>query len=307
MVLETLMTSEVTIMDGGMGEQLHLSGAPFRQPEWSALALIEAPETVRAAHDAFIAAGAEVITTNAYALVPFHIGEERFAADGGRLADLAARLAREAADASASGVRVAGSLPPLFGSYRPDLFRPDRAPDLLAVLIESQAPHVDLWLAETMGSIAEIEAVAAALSRDDRPLWVSFTLIDDHPDLADPRLRSGETVPDAVRAAVGLGARAVLFNCSQPEVMATAVSQACATIKDLERDLPVGVYANTFPPHDAEAQANAGLSELRAELDPPAYLAFAKDWVARGARIVGGCCGIGPAHIERLRSEWRSG
>jgi len=300
-----LSTSEITLLDGGMGEQLHLSGAPFRQPEWSALALIEAPETVRAAHDAFISAGAEVITTNAYALVPFHIGAERFSADGGRLAALAGRLAREAVDASAGGVRVAGSLPPLFGSYRPDLFVADRAPDLLAVLIENQAPHVDLWLAETMGSIVEVEAVATALSGDGRPLWVSYTLIDDHPDLADPRLRSGETVRDAVRAAARLGAQAVLFNCSQPEVMGMAVSQACAALSELGSGLPVGVYANTFPPHDAEAQANAGLSTLRSELDPPTYLAFAQDWVARGARIVGGCCGIGPAHINCLRETWK--
>jgi len=43
------------ILDGGLGRQLKAMGAPFRQPEWSALALMEGPEFVRAAHDAFIA------------------------------------------------------------------------------------------------------------------------------------------------------------------------------------------------------------------------------------------------------------
>ncbi|MEK9760063.1 MAG: homocysteine S-methyltransferase family protein, partial [Candidatus Puniceispirillum sp.] len=64
------MANPLVILDGGLGRQLEAMGAPFRQPEWSALALIEAPDFVRQAHDAFIAAGAEVISTNSYALVP---------------------------------------------------------------------------------------------------------------------------------------------------------------------------------------------------------------------------------------------
>jgi S-methylmethionine-dependent homocysteine/selenocysteine methylase len=84
----------ITILDGGMGRELERSGAPFRQHEWSALALIEAPETVARVHEGFVRAGAQVITTNSYALVPFHIGEERFRADGARLADLAGHMAR---------------------------------------------------------------------------------------------------------------------------------------------------------------------------------------------------------------------
>ena len=58
-----------------MGRELHRMGAPFKQPEWSALALMLAPDTVSQAHRRFVEAGAEVITTNSYALVPFHIGD----------------------------------------------------------------------------------------------------------------------------------------------------------------------------------------------------------------------------------------
>ena len=68
----------VTILDGEMGCELHWRGAPFRQPEWSALALMETPEIVRETHLDFLRAGAQVVTTNSYALVPFHIGQERF-------------------------------------------------------------------------------------------------------------------------------------------------------------------------------------------------------------------------------------
>ena len=66
------------ILDGGLGRELQAMGAPFRQPEWSALALMEGAEYVRAAHDAFLQAGADIITTNSYAIVPFHIGADVF-------------------------------------------------------------------------------------------------------------------------------------------------------------------------------------------------------------------------------------
>lgn len=105
------MTDSLLILDGGTGRELARRGAPFRQPEWSALALIEAPSFVSEVHRAYVEAGADIITTNSYALVPFHIGAERFAADGAALAGLAGQLARKVADAAAHGVQVAGSLP----------------------------------------------------------------------------------------------------------------------------------------------------------------------------------------------------
>jgi S-methylmethionine-dependent homocysteine/selenocysteine methylase len=290
--------SAAVLLDGGMGRELARSGAPFRQPEWSALALIEGPEFVRRAHDAFIAAGADAITTNSYAIVPFHIGEDRFRKDGRALADLAGRIAREAAQAAPRKVTVAGSLPPLFGSYRPDLFREKEAAGIAAVLIDGLKPHVDLWLAETQGSIAEAASLRKALGTDARPFWVSFTLEDSAPAVP-PRLRSREPVADAVRAALGWKAEALLFNCSQPEVMAAALDAARAALG--ANRLTLGVYANAFPPQSKDAEANAGLSDIRADLDPPRYLRFVQNWLDRGATIVGGCCGIGPEHIAAMR------
>jgi S-methylmethionine-dependent homocysteine/selenocysteine methylase len=289
----------ITILDGGMGRQLAHMGAPFRQPEWSALALLDGPDWVSRAHRAFIEAGADVITTNAYAVVPFHIGEERFATRGRELAALAGRLARQEADAAGRPVRVAGSLPPLFGSYRPDLFVPERAPELLAELVAGQAPYVDLWLAETQSSIAEATAAAAALAGDDRPLWVSFTL-DDEPE-APPRIRSGERVEDAAAAAVELGAQALLFNCSQPERMAGALAAARAAAPGL----PLGAYANAFPQVPDDHQANDALFGIRTDLDPDGYCTFASTWVDGGATLVGGCCGVGPEQIAALSERLR--
>ncbi|HGA2318620.1 TPA: homocysteine S-methyltransferase family protein [Pseudomonas putida] len=290
----------LVVLDGGMGRELQRSGAPFRQPEWSALALSEAPEAVVGVHAAFIAAGAQVITSNSYAVVPFHIGEERFAREGLELATVAGQLARQAADASAQPVQVAGSLPPLFGSYRPDLFQPQRVTEVLTPLLQGLAPHVDLWLAETQSSIAEVRAIHSHLPADGKPFWVSFTLQDEDVDSV-PRLRSGEPVADAINAVADLGVVAVLFNCSQPEVIGAALDVARAVIEARQADIAIGAYANAFPPQSKEATANDGLSELREDLDPPGYLVWARDWRARGASLIGGCCGIGPEHIAEIK------
>ncbi|WP_207553615.1 homocysteine S-methyltransferase family protein [Teichococcus deserti] len=294
------MTPEILLLDGGMGRQLSRMGAPFRQPEWSALALMEAPETVLQAHRQFVEAGAEVITTNSYAVVPFHIGEDRFSTDGARLAALSGQLARQAADEAPHKVRVAGSLPPPFGSYRPDLFEPARAPAILKVLVEALRPHVDHWLAETQSAIAEALAAARAVEGTGLPLWISFTLGEETDEQGRPVLRSGELVSDAVAAVQAAGARAILFNCNRPELMGAAVDAAVATLAGA--DIPVGVYANAFgSPRQKLAQANAGVATIREDLDPPAYGAWAADWARRGARILGGCCGIGPEHLCAIR------
>ena len=290
------MERHVTVLDGGMGRELARIGAPFRQPEWSALALLEGPEWVVTAHRNFLAAGAEVITTNSYAIVPFHIGEERFAAKGLDLADLSGRLAREAANSTARRVEVAGSLPPFFGSYRPDLFDADDVPRIIDPLVTGLAPHIDLWLAETIGSIAEAAAVRAALDRahDRKPLWISFTLDDDDPGT----LRSGEPVGAACAAAVELGAAAVLFNCSQAETITDALKIAAEVLGD---PTVFGGYANRFvSSHTTTGAANAHVAAFRDDLDPVNYGEFVTEWLDLGATIVGGCCGMEPDHIAHV-------
>lgn len=204
----------LTLLDGGMGRELKRVGAPFRQPEWSALALLQGPDYVTQVHRAFIDAGAQVITTNSYAVVPFHIGEARFASEGRGLAALAGRLAREAAAGTA--VQVAGSLPPALGSYRPDLFDQPRALAIHRELIDGLGPHVDLWLAETQSSLAEARAVREALGDDGKPLWLSFTLVDACAPSDAPRLRSGERVTQAVDVALELGSARCCSTAANP-------------------------------------------------------------------------------------------
>ena len=295
--------NRVTILDGGTGRELLRRGAPFGQPEWSARALLEGPHYVTQVHEAYVAAGADVITTNSYAVVPFHMGDERFASRGGELAALSGRLAREVADRSSRRVAVAGSLPPVCGSYRADWFDAHSARPVLETLVGSLRPFVDHWQAETLSSIAEAELVCQVLAGDQRHRWLSFTLADALTSKGSAQLRSGEGVGEAAAAALRLGAQAILFNCSQPEVMGSAVDEAIRAVRDqsaVAAPVEIGVYANAFPPQPEQAQANTGLSEIRADMGPADYLRWARGWVSQGANIIGGCCGIGPEHIAAL-------
>lgn len=296
------MEPDVIVLDGGMGKHLERSGAPFRQPEWSALALLEDPDSVRRAHLDFIDAGADVIITNTYGVVPFHLGDDRFTARGRGLADLAGRLAREAADAAGPDrqVRVAGSLPPLFGSYEPSLFRPAEAPPIYDMLVAAQAPYVDLWIGETVSSIAEAEAIIAAVDRHDAgaELWMAFTVPDDPPG-DEVALRSGETVADAV-AAVEHRAAAILFNCSPPEAIGVALGHVHDALAANPRGIRVGGYANAFVAKAEGYSANEVILSRRHDLTPANYRDICADWIAGGATIIGGCCQMFPEHIEAL-------
>lgn len=308
MVFDGDVANPLVILDGGLGRELEAMGAPFRQPEWSALALVEAPDFVRQAHDAFIAAGAEVISTNSYALVPFHIGDERFATNGADLIALSGKLARAAADAAKGPVRVAGGIPPMFGSYRPDLFDPVAAVPMMHLFRHALSPYVDLFAAETFSAIAEARCFLDVFGGAGKPLWVSLSLEDVAPEAGCPRLRSGEPLADAIAA---LGAadthqqwQALLFNCSQPEVMEDAVKVAVDCVARAGGRQQIGVYANAFPLVDPSYRgANAELHAIRGDITPHSYADFAEIWVAAGATIIGGCCGISPDHIRGLATR----
>lgn len=299
------MTQSITILDGGMGKELLRIGAPFQQPEWSAQALLDDPEFVRTAHQNFVDAGAQVIITNTYSVVPHHLGDDRFDARGAELARLAASIARQVADAADHDVLVAGSLPPLFGSYAPGDFDPARAPALYDVLVEAQQGQVDLWLGETISSTAELGAVLHAVRDQSEPVWVAFT-VDDDVAPGECQLRSGESVADGVAAARAASDQlaAVLFNCSQPERIDLAVSQAAAELTGSE--IAVGAYANAFVDKEEGYASNDVILDHRADLTPEVYATMASRWVERGATIVGGCCGIRPDHIAALSQSTSS-
>jgi S-methylmethionine-dependent homocysteine/selenocysteine methylase len=326
-----MSTMPPILLDGGFSRELIRLGAPFAQPEWSALSLLSLEHQlfVSRAHTAFARAGAGVLTTNSYALVPFHIGEQRFWDRGRELASDAGRLARRVAIdeegirgterefaedgrrvTSSAIVRVAGSLPPIFGSYEPALFDASTVQRYLAVLVEGLATWIDLWLGETLSLIAEAEAVRTAVRGIGKPIWIAFTL-DDRSGEPSPdgpaKLRGGETVSEAAtKVAEWEDVEAILFNCSRAEYMLPAVQEAKAVFDIHGCKKLIGVYANRFEPQGEDYKANTVVSTLREDLGTDRYVEFAKSWVDAGAGIVGGCCGVGSEHIRRLGEEMSS-
>ena len=293
------ITVSLVILDGGMGRELKRMGAPFSQPLWSAQALIEAPEYVKQAHCNFIRAGAEIITINSYACVPFHLGAELYKQKGTKLATQAAILAKEAAHTSENqSVLIAGSLPPVMGSYRPDLFEPIIARDVTEQLYKAQEDYCDIWIAETVASIAELKVVLSLAAQSSKPFYIAFTLSDDIYAKV-PTLRSGEQLSEAIEHLRETDLSGVLFNCSIPEVIEPALHQ----MRTLPSHLTLGAYANSFIPIDDDHKANSTFQSLRS-VTAQNYLYYAQHWYKAGARVIGGCCGIGPEHIAEI-ARWK--
>ena len=279
-----------------MGQELLRHADADPTPLWSAQVMIDQPDLVRDVHRSYIAAGADIITVNAYSatrerLEPFGLEHEYE-----RLQTLACELAVDARG-DRTDVRIAGCLAPYRWTYRPELAPPfDELWPQYAETAALQAPHVDLFLCETMGSIDEARAAAHGAAATGTPIWVSWTLMDD--DTA--RLRSGESLVEAVAAIDELlpdaPIDAVLVNCSVPEAL-TAAMPALAT-----GTLHFGAYANGFSHIAAEYDTGSTTAEIgtRHDLDPGAYADIVLGWVDDGATIVGGCCDIGPEHIAEI-------
>ncbi|MSO93336.1 MAG: homocysteine S-methyltransferase family protein [Rhodospirillales bacterium] len=287
------------VLDGGMGRELKRRGAGVDETLWSAGALVRAPAIVRDAHRAFIEAGADVITLNNYAVTPKTLAKGGIAERLDELTRLSAALAGEAREQSGRHVQIAGALPPLSGSFRPDLVDTDATnAAVYRRIVDILAPDVDLFLCETMSSAREARAAASAARAAGARTWVAWTLAPGRPAAKGPRLLSGETLDDALAALDGLGVEAVLFNCCPPE----AITAAIPALRE-KTDLAIGGYANAYQsvPSNWKLEKD-GFVPLREDLDVERYARVAQRWLDDGADIVGGCCGIGPAHIAALRT-----
>jgi S-methylmethionine-dependent homocysteine/selenocysteine methylase len=289
------MQKDVVLLDGGMGQELRRRCASGDTSLWSAQVMLDRPDLVQEVHEDYIRAGARVITTNSYATVRHRL--EDTAGLGDRWADLmelSGRLAQQARDAVGEEVLIAGSLPPLHGSYRPELVRPyEEIEPVYKEHAEILAPYVDLFLCETMSSAAEGTAAAHGAVSSGKPVWVAWTLKDD----ASGLLRSGETLSEAWAALEGLPIEAALVNCCAPESITAAMPELAALGAPL-----AGGYANGFAAIPENWTFSKGVSQLgqRADLDPERYARHVRDWIGAGARIVGGCCEVSPAHISYL-------
>lgn len=279
----------ITILDGGMGQELIARSAKEPTPLWATKVLLDEPELVRAVHDDFFAAGATIATTNSYTihhdrLIPAGF-DDQFAA----LHQAACEIACAARD-SAGGGQVAGAIGPLRGSYLTEPL-PEDASARIAEICAIQADYVDLFLIETVSALGHIRPMVAGATGQGKPVWLGLSVSD-----ADgTKLRSGEPLVEALDLLEGVDA--LLINCSSPE----RVTEAIDVIKTV--DMPFGAYANGFTKiTESFRKVGATVSELsaRQDLSPEVYATFAEDWAKKGATIIGGCCEISPAHIKEL-------
>lgn len=282
----------VRILDGGMGQEL-VARMGRATGLWATQALLEAPDIVRAVHDDYFAAGAQVATTNTYGVLPDRLEKHNIADSLKRLTDLACQIAVEARDAYGSGI-VLGSVGPLGFSYQPHLAPPsERAAQAYAELAERQSPYVDAHIAETMASIDQAKGALMGLGVTGKPVWLALSVSDDD----GTKLRSGEPLRDILPLLAEYKPEAVLLNCSVPEAISAGLPEL------VKCGIPVGAYANGFTGiADAfnEIGATVDILTARKDLGPEAYAEFAADWVSKGASMVGGCCEVGPAHISEL-------
>eukprot|EP00730_Choanoeca_flexa_P010779 TRINITY_DN21008_c0_g1_i1.p1 TRINITY_DN21008_c0_g1~~TRINITY_DN21008_c0_g1_i1.p1 ORF type:complete len:308 (+),score=45.05 TRINITY_DN21008_c0_g1_i1:53-976(+) len=299
----------LVILDGGLGRHLKDLGAPFRQPQWSALALMEAPSFVTKAHTDFIESGANIITTNSYAVVPFHIGREAFDSRATELIRLSGELAVEACKSSTRPVRIAGSIPPLFGSYQPELYNKQEAAAMTAIFTNALEDYVDFFIAETLSCWDEIENILHNVGNDSKPLWISLSL-EPQAGHSDVTLRDGTLLIDILQRLIPYtdSFDGLLFNCCQPKDITQAFKHVQASFMPfVSAGFHVGAYPNAFdesPNNDAGA-ANETYRTIRDDLTPEELVKLSEQWKQLGATVIGGCCGIGPQHIRALAQAER--
>jgi len=290
--LSQTVASRPVVLDGGLATLLEQHGHDLSSDLWSARLLRDDPEAIGAAHREFFAAGAEVATTASY-----QVSFEGFGAAGAdrdeveRLLRRSVALAAAARDAVAPTGWVAASVGP-YGAVLADgsEYRGDYDLDVaglrafhrprLDVLASTVGEGADVLAIETVPCLAEVEAVLAELEGTGVPAWLSLSA-------ADGMTRAGEPLGEAFAMAAGVAeVVAVGVNCTTP-VDAGAAAQLAGAHG------PAVVYPNSGQTWDARARAWTG----RSAFDP----ADVSAWVASGARLVGGCCRVGPSDISSLR------
>jgi homocysteine S-methyltransferase len=295
---------EVVVLDGGLATTLEAAGHDLSGPLWSARLLAEDPGAIVAANQAFLAAGAEVVTTASYQLSATGVrsigGDVR---DVDRLLERSVSLAREAiaghfADQPDGGrrpPRVAASVGPYgavladgseyrggYGRFVEELI--DFHAARLAALV---AAGPDLLAVETIPSGTELEAIAQVLAEVDVPAWVSVTVGPDGTTTPE-----GQPLGEALAPVLEVAAVvAVGVNCCPPSVATRALETIARSCEH-----PLVVYPNAGDTWDAQSRGwrpGAG-GDVRGELPR---------WLAAGAQMIGGCCGTGPEHLARLAAE----
>ena len=288
--LEQLSALAPILLDGATGTELERRGVDTGLPLWSANALLSnaGTQVLEEIHVDYLNAGATILTTNTFRTHRRALAPSGNAHRAGEMTTRAVEVARAAiAKTPGDGPRfVAGSISTLEDCYRPDRVPPDSQcrtehSERLHHLIES---GVDLILIETMNSIREASIAARLAASSGTPVIVSFVCA------ADGRILSGETLAEAAIQLLPTGVAAIGVNCTAVEHMHKPLAELSTATRG---SFPLVAYANIGHADDTIGWVNTN------SISPQEYARAAAKWPAR---IIGGCCGTGPAHIAALRS-----
>jgi S-methylmethionine-dependent homocysteine/selenocysteine methylase len=292
-----LATRDVVLLDGATGTELERRGFAASLPLWTADAAVRAPELLLQVHRDYLEAGADIVTANTFRTTPYTLRQAGREAEALNLTEQSVGLAREACRLAGHGL-VAGCLAPLEDCYHPERVPP---PGVTRREHAAHAAHLaaagaDLLLVETMGTAREAHAAAEAALGTGLPVLVSFIL--------DPRgdgdLLSGEALEVALAHLRGLAVGSArvagfLVNCT-PRAVAQAALERMREARDPR---PLGAYANLGEP-DLRLGWKADPTGT-----PAAYAGWAEACRARGARVIGGCCGTTPDHLRAVAAALR--
>ncbi|MFE9439972.1 homocysteine S-methyltransferase [Streptomyces sp. NPDC006602] len=293
--LSAALAAGTVVLDGGMSNQLESAGHDLSDELWSARLLAERPEAITEAHLAYFLAGADVAITSSYqatfeGFAKRGVGSDRAA----ELLGLSVESARDAAaQALAKGITrplwVAASVGP-YGAMLADGSEYRGRYGLSVAELETfhrprlevlAAAGPDVLALETVPDAEEAEALLRAVRGLGVPAWLSYSVAGD-------RTRAGQPLDEAFALAADADeVIAVGVNCCVPEDVDGAVETAARVTGK-----PVVVYPNSGEAWDAEARAWKGRSSFAPE--------DVRGWRESGARLIGGCCRVGPEAIASI-------
>lgn len=292
-IAKKLARGDTIILDGGTGTDIQSRGVPMAGETWCAEANLTHAHVVRSVHEDYIAAGAEIITTNTYPTSPLLFNALGRDDDMIRIDREAVRIAREAADGR---VAIAGSFsvmrPVEQGVDRTKAYRewPEaEARALMRRKAEGMAEAgVDLIMMEMMRDAdyslwATEAAVATGL-----PVWVGISTEPDADGTLTGFARSDWPLAEIVTALAGTGADVISIMHTLPNHTGPALKLVRETWQG-----PLGAY----PESGFFKMPDWQFVDI---IEPPALVAEARQWQKLGASIFGGCCGTNPQHIEAL-------
>jgi homocysteine S-methyltransferase len=280
------LRESVLLADGAVGTLLVSRGAPPDGPR-SPLC-VSAPDLVKEAHEDYVSAGAQILTTNTWDANRAKLARFDWADSLEKINREGVRLARAAAEGEY--VLVSGEMGPLGQLVKP--YGPLTKAQVREIFTEQARilleEGVDLIGLETFSSVLEIlEAVRAVRSLSDGiPILASLTF------LADGKTAFGDEAAHALHAVAEAGADVVGMNCTiGPQESLDVFVRVAGTLP-----VPVSVMPNAGYPWTVSGRTVYPAT-------PDYFREVARDFVKTGVAILGGCCGTGPEHIAAMARE----